>query len=99
MDIGLQLSFTESFNIVSADFVNHGVPIVVSDAIKWLPFVLKTSTVTYEETIEKMIWVYKWRNSGLLRWWARLNLVNYNIGSKEHWSDFMKQFNKQHSHH
>lgn len=35
MDIGLQTSFTESFNIVSADFIHAGVPIIVSPEIAW----------------------------------------------------------------
>jgi len=37
MDICLQASLTESFNIVSADAVSMGVPLVGSDAISWLP--------------------------------------------------------------
>jgi len=37
MDIGLQVSFTETFNIVAADFVSQGIPIVVSKQIDWLP--------------------------------------------------------------
>ena len=35
MDIGLQTSYTESFNIVSADFVHARVPIIVSPQISW----------------------------------------------------------------
>ena len=37
MDICLQVSLTESFNIVSADADSMGVPLVGSAAIKWLP--------------------------------------------------------------
>jgi len=37
MDIGLQVSFSETFNIVTADFVASGVPVVVSDEIFWMP--------------------------------------------------------------
>jgi hypothetical protein len=37
MDICLQVSLSESFNIVSADAVSMGVPLVGSDAISWLP--------------------------------------------------------------
>lgn len=37
MDFGLQASLTESFNIVAADFVSRGIPIVVSDEIDWIP--------------------------------------------------------------
>jgi hypothetical protein len=36
VDIGLQVSYTESFNIVSADLVTMDVPVVVSDEISWV---------------------------------------------------------------
>jgi hypothetical protein len=37
MDICLQVSLSESFNITSADAVSIGVPLVGSDTITWLP--------------------------------------------------------------
>ncbi len=37
MDLTMQVSFTETFNIVSADSVAEGVPAVVSNAIEWTP--------------------------------------------------------------
>jgi hypothetical protein len=37
MNLLLQPSFTESFNMVTADGVSAGVPSVVSDAIEWVP--------------------------------------------------------------
>lgn len=37
MDICLQVSLSETFNIVSADAVSMGVPLVGSDQIPWLP--------------------------------------------------------------
>lgn len=36
MDIGLQVSFSETFNIVSADYISQGVPVVGSNEIPWL---------------------------------------------------------------
>ena len=36
MDIGMQVSLSESFNIVTADFVDIGVPIVASKDIHWV---------------------------------------------------------------
>jgi hypothetical protein len=36
MDISLQVSFSETFNIVSADAVSVGVPVVVSKEIDWV---------------------------------------------------------------
>jgi len=37
MDIGLQVSLSETFNIVSADFVNEDIPIVTSTEVDWMP--------------------------------------------------------------
>ena len=37
MDLYLQPSFTETFNITVADAIVEGVPAVVSDAIDWAP--------------------------------------------------------------
>lgn len=37
MDIGLQMSLSETFNIVAADFVSEGVPILTSPEIDWMP--------------------------------------------------------------
>jgi hypothetical protein len=36
MDVGMQVSFTETFNIVAADMVAAGVPVVVSPEISWV---------------------------------------------------------------
>lgn len=93
MDIGMQLSYTESFNIVAADFVNANVPIVVSDAIRWMPFIFKTSTIEYEKTINKLLFIYKWRKSWLLIKWMKFNLIKYNDLAKIKWYKFIKKYN------
>lgn len=36
MDVGLQVSFTESFNIVAADMISVGIPVVTSSEIGWV---------------------------------------------------------------
>jgi hypothetical protein len=36
MDLGMQISFTETFNIVAADFVYCEVPVVVSEEIDFV---------------------------------------------------------------
>ncbi len=36
MDVGMQVSFSETFNIVAADFVTNDIPIVVSPEISWV---------------------------------------------------------------
>lgn len=37
MDLIYQISYTESFNMVTADAISEGVPVVISDAITWAP--------------------------------------------------------------
>ena len=36
MDIGLQVSLTETFNVVCADYVTAGIPVVASKEVKWI---------------------------------------------------------------
>jgi glycosyltransferase involved in cell wall biosynthesis len=37
MDLNMQVSYTESFNMVTADSISQNIPVVVSDAIYWAP--------------------------------------------------------------
>ncbi|HET9621193.1 MAG TPA: glycosyltransferase [Kofleriaceae bacterium] len=37
VDLVLQVSYTETFNVVAADAIAEGVPVVASDAIEWVP--------------------------------------------------------------
>jgi hypothetical protein len=37
MDVGMQMSLSETFNIVSADFINEDIPILASREIDWMP--------------------------------------------------------------
>jgi hypothetical protein len=54
MDIGLQVSFSETFNIVSADFVSQDIPIVTSNEIDWMPL-LFTADPTNTDSIVRAI--------------------------------------------
>ena len=44
MDIGLQVSLSESFNIVTADFISQHVPVIVSKEINWVADIAKVNT-------------------------------------------------------
>jgi hypothetical protein len=61
MDMGLQISLSESFNLVSADFVKNHVPILVSDEIDWLPKQVKIRATSESGKIARMmryVWHY-----------------------------------------
>ena len=89
MDFGMQLSFTESFNIVTADFVNNNKLILVSDAINWMPNIFKTSTTNYFLVTMKIIMCYRLRNIQFLKRLMRRSLIKHNKHSKKIWADFM----------
>jgi hypothetical protein len=52
MDFGMQLSLSETFNIVTADFVNNNIPIVVSNDIMWMPFFTKANPLNTNEILK-----------------------------------------------
>ncbi len=58
MDVSMQVSFSESFNIVSADAVSVGVPIVVSPEIYWASNVFKVGCTNREDITSKLIFAY-----------------------------------------
>jgi hypothetical protein len=91
MDLGLQLSYSESFNFVTADFVNYEIPILVSESISWMPKLSMTSTVDYDDTIDKIGDMIKRKHK--IHLLIRLNknhLVKYNDNSKKIWNKFIK---------
>jgi len=57
MDIGMQVSFTESFNIVTADFVYAGIPVVVCKEIKFVNSLFKCDNNT-EQMIRTLYLAY-----------------------------------------
>lgn len=90
MDLGLQLSFSESFNIVAADFVNNDRMIVVSDAIDWLSDDFKTSTSDYEQATRKIVQAYINRNKEHFKERARKDLTEHNEMAIRTWKHFLK---------
>jgi hypothetical protein len=59
MDMGMQVSFTETYNIVAADFVSNDIPMVGSSQITWLPKMFQAdpnSTTEITETLDRAWW-------------------------------------------
>lgn len=54
MDVGMQVSLTESFNIVAADFVTAGVPIVGSPEIEFLAAAFQADPTSMEDIVNKL---------------------------------------------
>lgn len=58
MDIVSQVTFSETFNIVAADAVSQGVPVVGSAEIPWLPPLARAAPDDAEDISEKMRQLY-----------------------------------------
>ena len=83
MDFGTQVSFSESFNIVSADFVQMNVPIVASDDIEWMPEVMKVSPTEWKSISLKMDLAYYFKRPiSILQ---KLHLKWYEFKSEWFW--------------
>lgn len=54
MDLGMQVSFSETFNIVTADMVALGVPVVVSEEVDWITPIFQASTSSTEDIVDTM---------------------------------------------
>jgi glycosyltransferase involved in cell wall biosynthesis len=91
MDIGLQLSYTESFNIVTADFINNNRLIIVSDAIDWVSPSFKTSTTDYDKATRKIVLAYGHRNSEYYKNEQQRNLREHNEVAECIWKHFLNE--------
>lgn len=54
IDLGLQVSLSETFNIVSADYCSMGIPIVVSSEVKWCDKMSVSEYSDINKIIDKM---------------------------------------------
>lgn len=88
MDLGLQLSFNESFNIVTADFVSQGIPIIVGPTIEWMPNISQTSTTNIKKIMNTMRFALE--NGNLLVDKERKYLREYNKEAIVSWKDFIE---------
>jgi hypothetical protein len=59
MDMGLQVSFSETFNIVAADLVSQGVPLVGSKEIPWIGCAYAAEPTDSEDIYRKLLWTYR----------------------------------------
>ena len=89
MDMGLQVSFSETFNIVAADFVHLNVPIVGSDEIEWLCPLYRSKT-TDLNNIQSHMWIAwlgkKWGLHTLNKW----GLEEWNQHAREVWHNYLQ---------
>jgi hypothetical protein len=65
MDLGLQVSFSETFNIVTADLVSQGVPVVASNEIEFVNALCKVSATDNNAALTAMEMAIEYGSYGL----------------------------------
>lgn len=88
IDIGMQVSLTETFNVVSADYVTAGVPIVVSKEVKWASDWCKAQDDSLPDIVRIMHRVHE---SKLLVRWNQYLLREYSERAQCKWYDFVRE--------
>jgi hypothetical protein len=92
MDVALQVSFTETFNIVAADCVCANVEIVTSNEISWLPFYVyaKTNDIkSIEKQIGRVMLMDKFFHVGNAI--NKMYLRKYNRKMEKIWFDTLRE--------
>jgi glycosyltransferase involved in cell wall biosynthesis len=88
MDILFQMSYTESFNMVTADGISEGVPSVTSDAIVWVPDEWKAQGDNVFSVAETAHRILKHRDGEVER--GMKALKEHNERGLKYWEEFLK---------
>ena len=86
MDIGLQVSFSETFNIVGADLISQGVPLVGSVEIPWAVSGFCANPTSSADICEKLLLTYRlpWINIKANQW----ALTHYTNKTQDIWAKY-----------
>jgi len=90
MDLGMQVSFSETFNIVTADFVWNEIPVVVSPEMTWLPDQVKASPTSIDSIIDVMENYFKSENKNLEKK-NKKYLIRHNEKSGDIWLEYFSR--------
>lgn len=88
MDISLQVSFSETFNIVLADSIAQGIPVVGSKEIPWLSRLYWSSPTDSDSVENKMIFTYLFPKLNVAI--NQRNLYKYTQETKRIWLKYFK---------
>jgi hypothetical protein len=88
MELGLQVSFSESYNIVAADFVEKNIPLIGSPDIEWLSGPYQADPNDYKDIADKLKNAWNYRRIGL-HWINRFNLRKNNKEAVELWLNYL----------
>jgi len=88
MDVCLQVSFSETFNIVAADCVLENIPCVVSSQVDWIPVNQQASVYNINDIANKMLHALR-NNPSVIKQNVKA-LTKFNTNSLGIWNKFLK---------
>lgn len=88
MDIGMQVSFSESFNIVCADFVKHNIPVIGSPDIDWMPSLFQADPNSTKSIVNTLWLIWKTKPLKLYKL-SKLALGWYNFWATKEWLNYL----------
>ena len=89
MDIGMQCNFSETFNIVSADLISQGVPIVGSEEIPWASRFFNAKPSFSDDMSNALLRTYKFPNINV--YLNQKNLTKYTNNTNKIWQQYFKE--------
>ena len=88
MDVGLQCNFSETFNIVSADIISQGVPIVSSKEIPWASTWWNADPTDSDDIMNKINLALNFGRMNVFL--NQRKLYRYTNDTKKIWYDYFK---------
>lgn len=85
MDLGMQLSFNETFNIVAADFVSQNIPMIGSKEIPWLNHFYKSDDTDTDDIVARLRFALQFRKIGFQKL-NKKNLIQLCDAAKTIWT-------------
>jgi hypothetical protein len=89
MDIGMQVSFSETFNIVGADLISQGVPLVGSVEIPWMVKAWAADPTDSKDIADKLEFAYNWPKLNVYT--NQLGLTHYTNKTAKIWYKLFKE--------
>ncbi len=89
-DLGMQMSFSESYNIVSADFIANNIPIVTSSEVEFNSALFQANPTSVDDIVQKMrvaLIGAKWGLQGL----SKMKLQKFSKSSEKVWLQLLKR--------
>lgn len=91
IDIGMQVSFSETFNIVAADHISQGVPIVGSKEIPWI--IGSANPTSVKDMVRNLEIVYHFPQ--VTTWLNKRSLTHYTNKTMKVWTKYLKSYETQ----